>query len=56
MLLPMWQKKNDLEGSPFFFFQLQFTFNTILYQFQVYRIVVRQSHTLRSDSPKGSLF
>ena len=35
--------------SPFVFiyllmFQLQFTFNIILYQFQVYSIVVRQSH------------
>ena len=32
----------------FNFFQLQFTFNIILYQFQVYSIVVRQSYTFQS--------
>ena len=38
----------------FYIFQLQFTFNIILYEFQVYSIVVRQSYTLPSVPPNIS--
>ena len=34
-----------------FTFQLQFTFNIILYSFQMHSIVVRQSYTLQSGPP-----
>ena len=50
-------KRQVLVESPKFpkmmvvFFQLQFTFNIIIYQFQVCSIVVRQSCTLQSVPP-----
>ena len=41
----------NLNVFSLFIFQLQLTFNTILYWFQVYSIVVRQSYTLQSGPP-----
>ena len=48
------KKKKRKETRPptyfFLFFQIQFIFNIILCQFQVYNILVRQSYTLQSVS------
>ena len=37
--------------NTYFIFQLQFTFNIVLYQFQMYRIVIQKSCTLQSGPP-----
>ena len=48
-------KNHYLNGvEKYIYFQLHFTFNIILYKFQVCSIVVRQPHALQNDAPDTS--